>query len=191
MFTKPETLAKASRSLFEMQMQAMQNISAQAVQSVQHLLELNAQAAQNSTEATLSAIQRLAVTRDPQAFLNLSAAQARVNAEQALQYSVRLREIAQGMQQALQRSSQQEAQKLQQELNRMMSELSKNTPEHAGPALELVKTMLDQSNAGLADVSRAGEQALQQLQEQVGKAAQQFVQAVEHGLQHMGAPQKK
>lgn len=182
MFSKPEQISAASQALFDAQMKAFQSLTGKAVESVQQLLELNTQAAKAGAEETLAAVQRLAVTKDPQAFLALSAEQARASAERAMEYSRHLSKIAKGLQGELHKNSEHQLQEVRRNLNQLMTELGKNAPEGSGQALALLKNAVDQGNASYQQISQASEEALANLEAQVAKAAEQFAQAVEQTL---------
>lgn len=186
MFSKPEQLAQASQALFDAQMRTFQNLTGKAVGSVQQLLELNSQAAKANAEETLAAVQQLALAKSPQAFFALSAEQARANAERTLAYSRNMSEVAKGLQADLHKTSEAQLQEVKRNVNQLMSELSKNAPEGSGQALALLKNAIDQGNSSFEQITRASEDALVTLEEQVAKASEQFSQAVEASLAQLG-----
>jgi phasin family protein len=186
MFSKPEQLAQASQALFDAQMRAFQNLTGKAVGSVQQLLELNSQAAKANAEETLAAVQQLALAKSPQAFFALSAEQARANAERTLAYSRHMKEIAQGLQADLHKTSEAQLAEVKNNVNKLMSEMSKNAPDGSAQALALLKNAIEQGNSSFEQITKASEDAMVTLEEQVAQAAEQFSKAVEASLAQLG-----
>ena len=177
MFSNPEKLSAASKALFESQLAAFTALAGKAVDGGQKAIALNIAAAKTAAEESAAAAQQLLASKDPQGFFALAAAQAKANADKAATFGQQLTDILSGVNADITKTAEAQLVQSQSRVAALVDEVIENAPAGSDSAVAMLKSMLSNANASLAQASTVHQQSVDALQAQVAKAAGQFTQA--------------
>ncbi|MDP3843347.1 MAG: phasin family protein [Oxalobacteraceae bacterium] len=178
MFTNTQQFSTATKALFENQFAAFNTLSGNVVESVEKIVALNLAAVKASTEESTSAAKQLLAAKDPQEFLALVTAQAKLSAEKAQSYGRHLAEISSSTQAELSKVVEAQITETKDKVTALVSEVTKNAPAGSEQAVAMLKSAIDNANAGYEQLSKTAKQANETVEAHVAKATEQFSQAV-------------
>jgi phasin family protein len=189
MFSNTQQLSSefsnATKALFENQFAAFNALTNNVVGSVEKVVALNLAAVKSSAEESTAAAKQLLAAKDPQEFLSLVAAQAKLNAEKAQSYGRQLAEIASSTNAELSKVVEAQVAETKDKVIALVSEVTKNAPAGSEQAVAMLKSAIDNASAGYEQLSRTAKQTKQSVEEHVAKTTEQFSQAVAKTTSHV------
>ena len=179
MYTTPEQFLAASKNGFEAQFAALTALNKKAFEGFEQFVSLNVNAAKATFEESTAAAQQLVSAKDAQEFFNLTAAQAKPNAEKALAYGRHLATITSATQQEFTKAVEAHIADTNAKVIALIDEVTKNAPAGSEQAVAALKTVVGNVNASYEQLSKAKKQAVATLEENLANATKQFTQATE------------
>ena len=177
MFSNLEKLSAATKALFESQLASFNTLASKAVEGGQKTIALNISAAKAAAEETSVSTQQLFSSKDPQAFFELAAKQAKLNAENAASFGQQLTQIMSGVNADFTKTAEAQIAESKSKVTALVAEVIKNAPAGSENAVAMLKSVVDNANAGFEQVSKAQKQTVDAVKAQVAKASDQLVQA--------------
>ncbi|MEO6921646.1 MAG: TIGR01841 family phasin [Collimonas sp.] len=177
MFSFHEQFAAATKAHFEAQLALLNTLTAKTFEGVEKVIELNLSAAKASLEESGAGAKQLLSAKDPQEFLNISAAQAKPNAEKAAAYGRHLAGIASGAQAEFTRAAEAQVAETQKKINALIEEVSKNAPAGSENAIAILKSVISNANAGYEQLTKNAKQAVETLEANLNNATTQLTKA--------------
>ena len=179
MFSNTQQFSSATKSLFENQFAAFNALTGNVVESVEKVVALNLAAVKASAEESTSAAKQLLAAKDPQEFIALVTAQAKLNAEKVQSYGRHLTEIASSTKVELNKLVEAQIAETKDKVTALVSDVAKNAPAGSEQAVAMLKSAIDNASAGYEQLSKTAKQATETVEENVAKATEQFSKAVE------------
>jgi len=178
-FSNNPQLSNATKTLFDGQLAALNELTGQAVASIEQVVALNLAAVKASSEEATATAKQLFAAKDPQEFLELVTAQSKLNAEKVQSYSRHLTDIASVSKAQLSKTVEAQIAQTKDKVTALVSDVTKNAPAGSEQAVAMLKSVIDQANAGYEQLSKTAKQAAETVEANVSKATEQFSQAVE------------
>lgn len=179
MFSNTQQLSNATKTLFENQFATFSALTGNVVESVEKIVALNIAAVKASTEESSAVAKQLLTAKDPQEFLNLVTAQAKLNAEKMQSYGRHLTEIAASTKAEFSKAVEAQITETKDKVTALVSDVAKNAPAGSENAVAMLKSAIDSASAGYEQLSKTTKQAVETVEANVAKASEQFSQAVE------------
>jgi phasin family protein len=179
MFTTQEQFSAAAKSAFESQAATVNVLTNQAFESFSRLVNLNVAAAKASLEESATTAQQLLSAKDAQELFALTAAQTQPNAEKFLAYSQNLVGIASSSQAEFAKTAETQTSEVTRKVTALIEEIAKNAPAGSENAVALLKSAVDNANAGYEQLRQTTRQATEAFEENLAKATKQFSQVAE------------
>ncbi|WP_211452446.1 TIGR01841 family phasin [Collimonas antrihumi] len=177
MFSFHEKFAEATKAHFEAQLALLNTLTAKTFEGVEKVIELNLNAAKSSMGESGEATKQLLSAKDPQEFLNISAAQAKPQAEKAAAYGRHLAGIASGTQAEYTRAAEAQVAETSRRINALIEEVSKNAPAGSENAISILKSVISNANAGYEQLTKNAKQAVATLEANLNNASEQVAKA--------------
>jgi len=178
MFATQEQLS-AAKANFEAQLAAAAALTSKTLQSVAQLVGLNVSTAKASFEQSAATAQQLLAAKDAQEFFALSAAQTQPNAEKALAYGRSLADIASATHAEFTEAAKAQLAETTRKANELVDGIAKYAPVGSESAIALLKSAINNANAGYEQLNKNAKQAAETLEETMSKITKQFSQAAE------------
>jgi len=179
MFSNTQQFSNATKALLEGQFATFSALTGNVVESVEKVVALNLAAAKASTEESSAAAKQLLTAKDPQEFLALVTAQAKLSAEKMQSYGRHLTEIVSGTKAEFNKAFEAQIAETKDKVTALVSDVTKNAPAGSENAVAMLKSAIDNANAGYEQLSKTAKQAVETVEANVAKATEQFSQAVE------------
>ncbi|SFH84384.1 phasin family protein [Collimonas sp. OK307] len=177
MFSFHEKFAEATKAHFEAQLALLNTLTAKTFEGVEKVIELNLNAAKASMGESGEATKQLLSAKDPQEFLNISAAQAKPQAEKAAAYGRHLAGIASGAQAEYTRAAEAQVAETSRRINALIEEVSKTAPAGSENAISILKSVISNANAGYEQLTKNAKQAVATLEANLNNASEQVAKA--------------
>lgn len=178
MFSNTQQFSSATKAIFENQFATFSAFTGNVVESIEKVVALNLAAVKASTEGSTAAATQLLSAKDPQEFLSLVTAQAKLNGENAQSYGRHLAEIANGTKAELNKVVEAQIAETKDKVTALVSQVTKSAPAGSEQAVAMLKSAIDNANAGYEQLSKTAKQANEAVETHVAKATEQFSQAV-------------
>lgn len=177
MFTNNDQFTSAAKASVESQLAAATDLTNKAIASVAQLVELNINTAKASFEQSTAAAQQLMTAKDPQQFFSLASQSGATDFLVA--YTRNLSSIASAAQAEFARAAEAQIAETTRKVSALVDEASKNAPAGSENAVAMLKTAMNNANAGYEQLTKSAKQASATLEENMGAATRQFTQAAE------------
>ncbi|WP_312437522.1 TIGR01841 family phasin [Janthinobacterium sp.] len=177
MFTNPEQFASATKALFEFQLMTFNTLTSKAVQGVEQVLALNMATARAGMEEGIAAGKEISQARDPKAALAAAAAQVQPGVAGAKAYKQQLDEIIKDIHTEFTSAAEAHVAEAKSNLSALIYDVTKNVPPGSENAVAIVKAAIDNAFLGYEQVTKATQQAVKTVEEQIAKASAQVAQA--------------
>ncbi len=177
MFSNLEKLSSATKALFESQLATFNTLANKAVEGGQKAIALNISAAKAAAEESAVSTQKLFSSKDPQAFFELAAQQAKVNAEKAASFGQQLTEIMSGINADVTKTAEAQIADAKNKVAALVAEVIKNAPAGSENAVAMLKSVIDNANAGFEQAAKVHKQTVDTVKAQVTKVTDQLAQA--------------
>ena len=177
MFTNPEQFASATKALFEFQLMTFNSLTSKAVQGVEQVLALNMATARAGMEDGIAAGKEISQARDPKAALAAAAAQVQPGVAGAKAYKQQLDEIIKDIHTEFTSAAEAHVAEAKSNLSALIYDVTKNVPPGSENAVAIVKAAIDNAFLGYEQVTKATQQAVKTVEEQIAKASAQVAQA--------------
>ena len=177
MFTNPEQFASATKALFEFQLMTFNTLTSKAVQGVEQVLALNMATARAGMEEGIAAGTEISQARDPKAALAAAAAQVQPGVAGAKAYKQQLDEIIKDIHTEFTSAAEAHVAEAKSNLSALIYDVTKNVPPGSENAVAIVKAAIDNAFLGYEQVTKATQQAVKTVEEQIAKASAQVAQA--------------
>jgi len=179
MFSANEQFTNAAKANLEAQFAAASALTNKAFDNVAQVFALNIGAARESLEHTAGAAQKLLSAKNAQEFFDLSAAHVQPNAEKLLSYGRSLAGIASTAQTELGKAAEAQIAAMTRKITELVDDAAKYAPAGSENTVALLKSALNNANAGYEQFSKSAKQAADSLEDSVSKAVKQFSAASE------------
>lgn len=173
MFTNPEQFANATKALFEFQLMTFNTLTSKAVQGVEQVLALNMATAKSQVEGTLAAGKEMSQAKDPKEAIS---AVAKTQAAGATAYNQQLGEIIKDIHQEFTSAADAHVAEAKSNLSALIYDVTKNVRPGSENAVAIVKAAIDNAFLGYEQVTKATQQAVKSVEEQIAKASAQVTQ---------------
>ncbi|WP_395825689.1 TIGR01841 family phasin [Collimonas sp.] len=177
MFSFHEQFAAATKAHFEAQLALLNTLTTKTFEGVEKVIEPNLSAAKASMEESSGTAKQLLSAKDPQEFLNISAAHAKPGADKAAAYGRHLADIATGTQAELTRAAEAQVAETTRRINALIEEVSKNASAGSENAIAILKTVISNANAGYEQLTKNTKQAVEALEANLSNASAQLTKA--------------
>ncbi len=177
MFTNPEQFASATKALFEFQLMTFNTLTTKAVQGVEQVLALNMATAKSGMEEGLAAGKEISQAKDPKAALAAAAAQLQPGVAGAKAYKLQLDAIIKDIHTEFTSAAEAHVAEAKSNLSALIYDVTKNVPPGSENAVAIVKAAIDNAFLGYEQVTKATQQAVKTVEEQIAKASAQVAQA--------------
>ena len=179
MFTNPEQFASATKALFEFQLMTFNTLTSKAVKGVEQVVALNIATAKTNVEDTLAAGQEISKAKDPNAAMALAATQMQPGMSGATVYNQQLSEIIKEIHDEFTNAADAHIAEAKSNLSALIYDVTQNVRPGSENAVAIVKTAIDNAFNGYEQVTRATRQAVQAVEAQIAKAAEQVTPPAE------------
>ena len=173
MFTNPEQFASATKALFEFQLMTFNALTSKAVKGVEQVVALNLATAKSNVEDTLAAGKELSQTKDPKAAMELAASHLQPGMRGAAAYNQQLGDIIKDIQAEFTSAADAHLAEAKSNLSALIYDVTQNVRPGSENAVAIVKTAIDNAFNGYEQVTKATRQAVQALEAEIAKAAEQ------------------
>ena len=173
MFTNPEQFASATKALFEFQLMTFNTLTSKAVKGVEQVVALNLATAKSNVEDTLAAGKELSQAKDPKAAMELAASQLQPGMGGATAYNQQLGDIIKDIQAEFTSAADAHLAEAKSNLSALIYDVTQNVRPGSENAVAIVKTAIDNAFNGYEQVTKATRQAVQALEAEIAKAAEQ------------------
>jgi phasin family protein len=177
MFTNPEQFASATKALFEFQLMTFNALTSKAVQGVEQVVALNLSTAKSAVKDSLAAGKELSQAKDPKAVLAAASAQLQPDVSGSTAYNQQLTEIIKDIHTEFTNAAEAHMAEAKSNLSALIYDVTKNVRPGSENAVAIVKTAIDNAFNGYEQVTKATRQAVQAVEEQIAKAAEQVTPA--------------
>lgn len=177
MFNNPEQFASATKALFEFQLETFNSLTSKAVQGVEQVVALNMATAKSSLEDSISAGKKMSAFKDPKEVLAAAAAQVQPDLASSTVYGQQLSDIIKEIQAEFTRAADAHVAEAKSNLSALIYDVTKNVRPGSENAVAIVKAAIDNAFNGYEQVTKATQQAVQAVEAQIAKAAQQVAAA--------------
>jgi phasin family protein len=177
MFTNPEQFASATKTLFEFQLMTFSALTSKAVQGVEQVLALNLATAKAQAESSLAATKEMSLTKDPNAALELAAAQTQPAMTDAAAYNEQLSDIIKEIHTEFTNAADAHLAEAKINLSALIYDVTQHVRPGSENAVAIVKTAIDNAFNGYEQVSKATKQAVQAVEAEIAKASAQVTTA--------------
>lgn len=179
MFPIPEQFSNVAKANLEAQLSLLTNLTSKVFESVEKVVDLNLNVAKASLEDSSIAAKQLLGSKDPQEFFSLSAAQAQPAAAKAIAYGRHLAGIATNAQAEFTRAAEEQFVETGRKVTELVEDVSKNAPAGTENVVAIVKSAINNANAGYEQFSKTTKQAVEVMEANMNSAVSQFSQAAE------------
>ncbi len=176
MYSIPEQFAAAAKAHFETQLGLINALTSKAFEGVERVVALNVDAAKASLEEVSDTVKQIDPSKGPQELFAV-AAKTQPTAEKMLDYGRHLAEIATGVQAEFADAAEAQVNETKQKLVSLVDEATKNAPPGSENTIAVLKSVIDQANAGYEQLVKSAKQTVETLQGNMNTAASQFTQA--------------
>ncbi len=173
MFTNPEQFASATKALFEFQLMTFNALTSKAVQGVEQVVALNVNTAKSGLADSVAAGKEISQAKDPHAALSAAAAQVKPGVAGVAAYNQQLGDIIKDIQAEFTRAAETHMAEAKSNLSALIYDVTKNVRPGSENAVAIVKTAIDNAFNGYEQVTKATQQAVQAVEAQIAKAVQQ------------------
>lgn len=187
MFTNPEQFASATKAMFEFQLMTFNALTSKAVQGVEQVVALNMATAKNGVEDSLAASKEISQAKDPKTALE-AAAKLKPGIEGATAYHQQLSEIIKEIHAEFTSAADAHVAEAKSNLSALIYDVTKNVRPGSENAVAIVKTAIDNAFNGYEQVTKATRQAVQAVEAQIAKAAEQVAKAPGVGTPGVATP---
>ncbi|MDC8758338.1 TIGR01841 family phasin [Janthinobacterium fluminis] len=173
MFTSPEQFASATKALFEFQLMTFNALTSKAVQGVEQVVALNVATAKSTVEDSLAASKEISQAKNTQAALEAAGAQVQPGVAGVTAYNQQLSEIIKDIHNEFTSAAEAHVAEAKSNLSALIYDVTKNVRPGSENAVAIVKAAIDNAFLGYEQVTKATKQAVQAVEEQIAKAAEQ------------------
>ena len=178
-----DQLAAAAKAHFEAQLALINALTNAAFKDAEKVIELNASTTKASLEGVSDAVKQIGTAKDPQELLSAATAKLQPTAEQALEYSHHLAEIAASMHAEFAQAAEMQVAETTRALAALIDEASREAPAGAEHMVAMMKALVNNANAGFEQLAKNAKQAVEALQTSMETATSQIAQAAEKTTQ--------
>jgi len=168
----------ANQAFFEAQFAAFQELTSIATEGQEKLVALNLAAVKASAEETTAAVKELLAAKDPQALLALATACARQSAKHVSDYNQHLTGIVSDSKAEYAKVAEEQAAEIRNKLNVFVDTMGKNAPAGSENLIAILKSTVENANAGYKLAHNAAKQAVETTEGHVAKATEHIKKAV-------------
>lgn len=174
MLSIPEQFSVATKANFEAQLATITALTNKAFESMEKVLDLNMNTVKASLEDSTVTAKQLMSAKDPQEFFNLTAAQSRPGAEKALAYSRHLASIASSAQAEFTKAAETQIAETNRKVMSLIEDVTKNAPPGSENAIAMIKSAINNANAGYEQLTKTSKQAVEALEANMNTAVSKF-----------------
>jgi len=178
-FPGNESLNNAAKANFEAGLAVLNTLTAKSLESVEQVVDLNLTAAKASLEESAVIMQQLLSIKDPQEFISIVTALAQPTATKAVAYNRHLAGIASAAQSEFTRVANEQFAEARRKFSGLVDQISKQAPAGSENAFAVVKSAIDNANAGYEQFAKTASQAAEVVEVNVKNAVNQVTEAVE------------
>ena len=178
MFSNLEKFSSASKSQLESQLESANGLAHKVVVAGEKAMALNTAAAKTYLEESSAAVKELFSLKDPQAFFALLQAQGKQSADKAAVYARQLSETVSSVNADFTQAAEAHIADSKSKVIALMDEATKNAPAGSEKAVDMLKSVLGNANAGYEQLSKSAKQAVEAVEAQVAKVVVQVSDAV-------------
>ena len=179
MFTLPEEFSAATKSHFEAQLAMISALTGKAFESVEKMVDLNLNVVKASMEESSTTAREMLAAKGPQELMALGTAQAQPGAEKAMAYGRHLASIAASTQAEFTAAAEAQVAETNRKVMALVDELGKNAPAGSEQMIAVLKSALDNANAGYAQLTKTTKQAVETMESNMNNAVAQMTQVAE------------
>ncbi|WP_432383430.1 phasin family protein [Duganella sp. P38] len=170
MFTNPEQFANATKALFEFQLETFNTLTSKTVQGVEQVIALNLATARSKLQDGLAAGKEISQANDARAAIQLAAEQLQPGVASAASYNQQLGDIIAEIRAEFTRAADAHVAEARNNLSALIHDVTKNVRPGSENAVQIVKTAIDNAFAGYEQVTKATQQAVQAVEAEIAKA---------------------
>lgn len=175
MFTNAEQFAKATKALFEFQLETFNALTSKAVKGVEQVVALNMATAKNHIDGSIAAGKEIGQSKDPKAALEAAAAQVKPGVASAQEYNQQLGEIIKEIHTEFTNAATAHMAEAKTNLSALIYDVTQHVPPGTENAVQIVKTAIDNAFKGYEEVTKATQAAVKSVEEKIAKATEQVV----------------
>ena len=179
MLNLPEEFSAATKSHFEAQLAMITALTGKAFESVEKMVDLNLNVVKASMEESSASARQMLTAKDPQELIAMSAAQAQPGAEKAMAYGRHLASIASSTQVEFTKAAETQVADTNRKMMALIDELSKNAPAGSEQMITVLRSAIDNANAGYAQLTKTTKQAVETMESNMNNAVTQMSQVAE------------
>lgn len=191
MFTNNEQLSEATKAQMEAQIALFNTLTGKVVESVEKAIELNMNATKSVLDNASSTVQQMLAAKDPQQAMAVAADQVQPAAERALAYGRHVATVVSTTQAEFTRTMETQIAENSRQVNQLVDDLVKAAPAGTENMMAMIKTALNNANAGYEQLNKTSKQAAATIQSNVEAATAKFTEAAAQAVQQTGAARKR
>lgn len=191
MFTNNEQLSEATKAQMEAQIALFNTLTGKVVESVEKAIELNMNATKSVLDNASSTVQQMLAAKDPQQAMAVAADQVQPAAERALAYGRHVATVVSTTQAEFTRTMETQLAENSRQVNQLVDDLVKAAPAGTENMMAMIKTALNNANAGYEQLNKTSKQAAATIQSNVEAATAKFTEAAAQAVQQTGAARKR
>ncbi len=176
MISNTEQYTAANKAFFESQLATFHELANIALQGTEKVVTLNLAAAKASAEESTAAVKDLLAAKDAQAFMALAAKYAKPDVEKVTAYNQHLTTIASDTKAEITKVVEEQAAEVRAKVSDFVDAIAKNAPAGSESVIALLKTSVENTNAGLEKIHSVSKQAAETIETNVAKAADQVAE---------------
>lgn len=179
MFSNPEQFTSATKSLFASQIPTFHAVGSKTIEGVEKAIALNVAAANASVEQSIAVAKQLSSAKDPQKFLSVAAAQAKLTVENVASYSRHLTDIASGIRAEFTKAAEAYFADTKSMMTALVDKVAQSAPAGSENAVAIFKSAIGNASAGYEQLTTVSKQAVETVEFRVIEATEEFSQDVE------------
>ena len=177
MFSNLEKLSSESKAQLESQLEVANGLAHKVVSAGEKTIALNTAAAKSYLEESNAMVKELFSLKDPQALFALLTAQGKQSADKAAAYARQLSETVASVNADFTQAAEAQIADSKNKVIALVDEATKNAPAGSEKAVDMLKSVIGNANAGYEQLSKSAKQAVEAVEAQVAKAVVQVSDA--------------
>jgi len=179
MFPIRDEIAIATRSTMESQLAFLTSLTNKTLENVEKMMHLNINVVRTAVGESAAMAKQCIAAKDTQEFLSLAAAQAQPAVERVLSYSGNLASIAVDTQVEISKAADIRVSDATRRLMEFVEDAAKRAPTGSVGTIAIMRSAIDNANAGYAQFSKTTKQAVEALEANFNTAVKQMAPAAQ------------
>jgi phasin family protein len=177
MFSNLEKFSSATKTLIESQLGAYNGLASKGIEAVEKIFALNIAEVKASVEEFNVVAKQLLSAKAPQELFELASAQGKKNADRSAAYGRQLTETVSSINAELTKTVEAQIADANDKVTTLVNEVVKTAPAGSEKSVAILKSAMDNTNAGFEQVTKAYKKNVEMVKAHVANVTDQLTQA--------------